>query len=132
MKVLVIILCGLAFLASIAMTIYLLNAPLYQHVETVLTENGEETIQSTATLVEVNGTRAVFQLLVVTLASGMPLFVALRRSTLQRLLTWVSALLLMAYSIAGSFTIGLAFMPSAILLLIAAIATLFIRTDVDY
>jgi hypothetical protein len=121
------ILSGLAFLAAIAATIYLLNAPLYQHVKTVHTESGEQTIQGTATLVEVNGTWVINQLLLVTLVSGVPLFVALRRSTLHRLVTWVSALLLMAYSIAGSFTIGLAFMPSAILLLMAAIATLFIR-----
>lgn len=132
MRTLATILSGLAFLASIAATIYLLNAPLYQHVTTVLTESGEETIQGTATLVEVNGTWVVIQLLGVTLVSGVPLFVALRRSALQRQVTWVSALLLMAYSIAGSFTIGLAFMPSAILLLITAIATLFIRKGADH
>lgn len=131
MRTLATILSGLAFLASITATIYLLNAPLYQQVETVLTASGEETIQTTATLVEVNGTWVVYQLCAVTLVSGIPLFVALRRSASQRLVTWVSALLLMAYSIAGSFTIGLAFMPSAILLLIAAIATLFIRKGAD-
>ena len=132
MRTLATILSGLAFLASIAATIYLLNAPLYQTIETVHTESGEETIQGTATLVEANGTWVVNQLVGVTLASGVPLFVALRRFALQRLVTWVSALLLLAYSIAGSFTIGLAFMPSAILLLIAAMATLFIRKDADH
>jgi hypothetical protein len=81
--------------------------------------------------VEVNGTAVVIQLLVVTLVSGLPLYAAVRRSAFQRLVTWVSALLLMAYSIAGSFTIGLAFLPSAILLLFAAIATLFIRKGAD-
>jgi hypothetical protein len=128
LRTLATILSGLAYFASIAVTFYLLNAPLYQHV----TESVEQTIQGTATLVEVNGTWVVNQLFGVTLASGVPLFFALRRSALQRLVTWVSALLLMAYSIAGSFTIGLAFMPSAILLLIAAIATLFIRKGADH
>lgn len=132
MRTLATILSGLAFLASIVMTIYLLNAPLYQHVKIVHSESGEETIQGTATLVEANGTWVVNQLVGVTLVSGVPFFVALRRSALQRLVTWVSALLLMAYSIAGSFSIGLAFMPSAILLLIAAIATLFIRKGADH
>ena len=133
MRTLATILSGLAFLASIAAAIYLLNAPLYQYVRIVPTESGEETIQGTATLVEVNGTWVVNQLFAVTLASGVPLFVMLlRRSTLQRLVTWVTALLLLAYSIAGSFTIGLAFLPSAILLLIAAIATLFIRKGDDH
>ena len=132
MRTLATILSGLAFLACIAATIYLLNAPLYQHIETVHTESGEQTIQGTATLAEVNGTWVIYQLVGVTLVSGVPLFVALRRSAIQRLVTWVCALLLMAYSIAGSFTIGLAFMPGAILLLFAAIATLFIRKGVDH
>jgi hypothetical protein len=132
MRTLATILSGLAFLASIAATIYLLNAPLYQYVRVIDTARDGETIRGTATLVEVNGTRVVIQLVVVTLVSGVPLFVALRQSALQRQVTWVSALLLMAYSIAGSFTIGLAFMPSAILLLIAAIATPFIRKSADH
>ena len=129
MRTLVIILCGLAFLLSIAATIYLLNAPLYQ---TVHIENGGQPIQGTATLVEANGTWVVNQLVGVTLVSGVPLFVAFLRPALQHLVTWVSALLLMAYSIAGSMTIGLAFMPSAILLLIAATVTLFIRKGADH
>jgi hypothetical protein len=128
MRTLATILSGLAFLTAIAATIYLLNAPLYQHV----TESGGETIQGIATLVEVNGAWVINQLVLVTLVSGVPLFIALRRSAYQRLVTWVCALLLMAYSIAGSFTIGLAFMPSAILLFIAAIATLFIRKGADH
>jgi hypothetical protein len=127
MRALATILSGLAFLAVVAATVYLLTAPLYQHVTTAITENGEETVQSTATLVEVNGTWVVFALIGVTLVSGLPLLAALRRSASQRLVTWACTLLLLAYSIAGSFTIGLFFMPGAVLLLLAAIATLFIR-----
>lgn len=129
MRILAVILSGLAFSIAIAMTVYLLNAPVYQSETTVLTEGGEETIRDTATLLEVNGARVVVQLLGVTLVSGMGFLVALRRSAWQRLVTWASALLLMAYSILGSMTIGLAFMPSAVLLLLAAICTLFIRRD---
>jgi len=125
------ILSGLAFLTSIAAFIYLLYAPFYQYVRVIDTPGDGETIRGTATLVEVNGTWVVILLAVATLVSGLPLFVALWWSALQRLVTWLSALLLMAYSIAGSFTIGLAFAPSAILLLIAAIATLFIHKGVD-
>ena len=55
MRTLESILSALAFLACIAVTIYLLTAPLYTHVETVHTESGEQTIQGIATLVEVNG-----------------------------------------------------------------------------
>jgi hypothetical protein len=129
MRSLAMILSGLAFFISVVATIYLLNAPLYQYVS-VTTGDGQ-TIRGTETLVEANGTWVINQLVVVTLVSGVPLFVGLRRSALQRIVTWVCALLLLAYSIAGSFSIGLAFMPSAILLLIAAIATLFIRKGAD-
>ena len=131
MRTLSTILCGLAFLAAIGATIYLLNVPLYQYEKTVLTESGEQTIQGTVTLVEVNGTWVIYQLLAVTLISGVPLFAALRQPAHQSLVTWVCALLVLAYSIAGSFTIGLAYMPSAILLLITAAATLFIRKSAD-
>jgi len=115
------ILSGLAFFASIVATVFLLNAPLYSGMETSCTESGCETIQVTKTLVEANGRWVIYQLAVVDFISGVPLLVALRRSASQRLATWVSALLLLAYSIAGGLSIGLAFMPAAILLLIAAI-----------
>ena len=132
MRTLATILSGLAFLLSVAATIYLLIAPFYQHIETVYTQSGTQYVKGTATLVEVNGARVAIQLIVVTVVSGLPLLVALRRSAFQRPVTWVSALPLMAYSIAGSMTIGLAFMPGSFLLLIAAIATLFIRKDADH
>lgn len=127
MRKLVIFLCGAAFLAATVMAVYLPFAPLYQYEEVTLTESGSETVQGTATLLEVNGSRVVIQLVALSLISGLPLLAALRRSRHQRPLTWLSALLLLAYSIAGGFTIGFAFMPSAILLVAAAIATFFIR-----
>jgi hypothetical protein len=123
------ILCGLALFASVAATIYLLITPQYQFEETVVTESGYDTIQGMKTLVEVNGTWVAYLLVGVTLASSVPLFVALTRTSSQRLVTWVFALLLMAFSIVGGLSIGLLFMPSAILLLTAAIVTLFIRKD---
>lgn len=127
MRKLAIILSGLALFMSAAVTVYLLITPQYQFEETVVTENGYDTIQGTKTLVEVNGTRAVYLLIGVTLASGVPLLVALTRPSSQRLATWLFALLLLTFSILGSLSIGIAFMPSAILLLIAAIITIFIR-----
>jgi hypothetical protein len=128
---LVTFLCGVAFLASAAMALFLPFAPLYQYEEITLTESGRETVQGTATLLEVNGSRVLIQLVAVSMISGLPLLAALRRSARQRILTWLAALLLLAYSIAGGLTIGLAFMPSAILLLVAAMVTLFIRKSHD-
>jgi len=132
MKTIATVLSGLALLISIAATIFLLNAPSYWGIETTCTESGCETIQTTKTLAEANGRWVVNQLALVTLVSGAPLFaVVFRRLTLQRWVTWVSALLLLAYSIAGSLTIGLAFMPTALLLLIVGIITLFIHKDAE-
>ncbi|HKI54304.1 MAG TPA: hypothetical protein VJ987_09275 [Anaerolineales bacterium] len=131
MRRLATILNGLALLISIAATIYLLNAPLYHGSETSCIGNECETIETTQTLVEANGLRVVYQLIVVTLVSSLPFLAAFARPAAQRLVTWGSALLLLAYSIAGAFTVGLAFMPSALLLVIAAIFTSFIRKDTD-
>lgn len=129
MKTLAMILSGLALVASAAATIYLFFAPFYQGIITVQTESGVQTIQVTKTVVQVNGSRAIILLVGATLISSVPFLVAFARPSLQRLVTGVCALLLLAFSIAGSLTIGLAFMPSAILLLVAGIVSLFIRKD---
>ena len=131
MRLLAIILSGLALLIAVALTIRLLNAPLYRGFESHCTDSGCEMVETTKTLVEANGIWVINQLILANLVTGVPLFVALRQSASQPLVTWVSALLVSAYSIAGSMTIGLAYMPSAILLLITAIVTLFIRKDAD-
>ena len=131
MRILAVIFTGLALLLSIAATIYLSNAPLYMGFKTHCTDSGCETIEATKTLTEANGPGAVIQLITVTLFSGVPLLYTLRKSTSQLLVTWVTTLLLFVYSIAGSMTVGLFFMPSAFLLLIAAIISLFIRRYID-
>ena len=127
MKITAAVLSGLALLLSVAATFYLLDAPLYQGTETSCTESGCETIETTKTLVEANGRWVVNLLIGVTLVSGAPLFVLVfRRLTLQRWITWISALLLLVFSVAGALTIGMAFMPSALLLLVAGVLTLLI------
>jgi len=115
----------LALLSAAAATISLLNVPYYNVTETVQTESGYDSVQVTKTLVSVNGRRVVYLLIMVTLASGVPFIVALMKPSLQRMVTWIFALLLLVFSIAGSFTIGLFFMPSVILLIFAGIVTLF-------
>jgi hypothetical protein len=126
------ILSGLALLASIAVSIYLLNIPLYQGIETHCDQSGCTTIHTTKTLVEENGSWAIILLTLVTLASGVPFVVSLTLPRAQRPVTWVFALLILAFSILGSLTIGLAYLPSAILLFIAAVLTLFIRKGPDH
>lgn len=131
MRTLTAIFSGLALILSIIATTLLSTSPLYQGYEKHCTDSGCETIESTKTLAEANGPGAVIQLVVVTLFSGAPLLYTLRKSTSQSLVTWVTTLLLFAYSIAGSMTVGLFFVPSTFLLLIAAVISLFIRRDVD-
>ena len=132
------ILSGLALLISVLGTISLLNASVYESTESHcigicgVNDNCTETCETTqirTTLVEENGLGVLVLPITATLVSGIPFIVVLRRSALQRLLTWVSALLFLAYSIAARFTIGYIFIPSAILLLIVAFLTLFIRKE---
>jgi len=130
MRILATVLSGLAFLISIATTISLLNAPLYRGFETSCTESGCETIETSQTLVEMNGSGVVYQLIVVILISSLPFLAAFARPAVQCPITWGAALIVLTYSIIGSLSIGLAFMPSAILLLIAGILTLFIHKDI--
>ena len=132
LRTLAAIISGLALLASLAATSYLLNAPLYQGIETHCTESGCETIQTTKTLVEANGSWVIILLVLITLVSGAPVVVSLALPRLRRLVTWVSALLLLAFTILGSLTIGLAYLPSTLLLFIAAVLTLFIREDTGH
>jgi hypothetical protein len=130
LRKLALILSALALLLSAAATIYLLSAPLYRGFTTQHTESGSVTIETTKTLVEANGWWVAYLLAGMTLASGIPLLAALALPSSQRLVTWVFGLILMAFSILGSLTVGLAYMPSAILLLTAAIVTLFIRRNI--
>jgi hypothetical protein len=132
------ILSGLAFLLFVAGTMYLLNATVYEssgaHCTVFCDANGQctencETTQFRKTLIEENGLGVLVLPIAVTLISAVPLFFALRRSASQRLATWISALFLLAYSIAARFTIGYIFIPGTILLLIVAVVTLFIREE---
>lgn len=79
MKAVAAILCALALILSIVATVSLLNASLYRGIETSCTENGWETVETTQTLVEMNGSWVVYQLGVVILISGLPLFALMFR-----------------------------------------------------
>jgi hypothetical protein len=66
---------------------------------------------------------------VVTLTTGVPFAAMLAFPGAQRAITWIVALLLIGFSVLAGFTIGLFFLPSGLLLLLAAILTLFIRNE---
>jgi len=120
------ILSALALLTSAAATILLLSLQVYQGSITTVTESVSATIQTTKTLVEVNGYWAAYLLIGVTLASGIPLLAAIFKPALQPVMTWIFGLILLAFSIAGSLSIGGAYLPGALLLVAAALLTRFI------
>lgn len=128
MRRLATVLSGTSFLGAWVSTVYLLTVPVYQGIQTSSgTESGRVVSQQvTQTLLEATGPWVIGILGSVALLSGVLLLTALRTPWLQRSATWVTALLLLAFSIVTGFSVGSAFLPSAMLLLLSAVATLFI------
>jgi hypothetical protein len=130
-------LSAMACIGAVAASAYLLTMPAYEGLVTSTSSAvrgdsgsvaiGGDVVRFTRTLAEENGLRIWVILLVVTLIATLPLAVALIRPTAQRTTTWIAALLLSAFSVLAGFSIGLFFMPSALILLAAAVATLFVR-----
>ena len=120
-----------AFLLASAATIYLLTAANYEDVSTgaVLMGGGTEPVRVTRSFVATNGSWVIGLLLCVTVLAGVPLGIALASPKNQQAATWSTALLLLGFSIISGFSVGLLFLPSAALLLGAAIVTVFIKAD---
>lgn len=118
-----------AFLVACAATIYLLTAATYEGVSTgaVLTGGGAEPTRVTRSFVSTNGSWVIGLLLGVTLLAGVPLGIALASPRNQQAATWSAALLLLGFSMISGFSVGLLFLPSAALLLVAAIVTVFVK-----
>lgn len=114
---------ALAFVWACAATVYLLNAAGYEGYSTtsVLTGGGAEPRRVTASLVAANGPWVVGLLGSVSLLAGVPLGVALTHPAGQRATTWTVALVLVAFSLVSAFSVGLFYMPSAILLVVSAL-----------
>ena len=123
-------LSAVAFLGACAATIYLLTAANYEGVSTgaVLSGGSTEPIRVTRSFVSVNGFGVIGLLLGVTLVAGVPLGIALAWPRNQQAATWSTALLLLGFSIISGFWVGLLFLPSAAVLLGAAIVTVFFRS----
>ena len=101
----------LALAAAIAATIWCLLAPLYT------VKSSESPIEGHATLLEVNGARAIPALALPVLLAGIPVLFP------KRGLCGAAALMLLAFSILGGFSVGLFYLPSAALLLTAFLLT---------
>ena len=130
MRRLSLLLDAAAFLAAIAMTARLLMVPVYAGMATsTSTSGGAATpVEVGRSLVAVNGGWVVVVLVGVTLLAGIPLILSLIAPAAQRGATWSAALLLTGFCFVAGFSVGTSFRLSALLLLLSAVLTLFMRS----
>lgn len=100
-------------------TVLLLRAPLYGSSASTATSDGRLTARTdSATLFDVNGWNAIVPLLIPVLIAGLPLLAPSRRPAV--LGRSMSAFILLAFVVLGAMTVGLFYLPSALLMTIAA------------
>jgi len=122
---------ALAFLWTAAATVYLLTETRYDGIGTGATmfESGVEAHRVTVPLLSANGLWIVFVLGAVTLLSGLPVGVALAYPSSQRTATWSVAVLLLGFAVVTLSSVGLFYVPSALLMVGSAAVTAFVRGD---
>ena len=108
--------------------LYMVFGPVYQGVSVDPSLPGEphgQATRYTETLVEANGPWVLWLLLIPVLLSGLPL-VSIRFThpgqARRRVLLWTPAVVLLAFCAVGIASIGMLYLPTALALLIAAIA----------
>ena len=105
---------------------WLAFGPVYQGVSATLPgESAGEATRSTATLIEVNGLYVVPLLLVPVLLSGIAVWAVRDTGSGRRgrmILLWVLAVVLLGLCAISILSIGMLYLPTALALLIAAIA----------
>ena len=123
----IIISTGIAHFLAWAVMLWLALGPVYQGIsETLVTPGGvaSEPTRYTATLIEVNGLRVLPMLLFPVFLTALSLWTVLttdlRRAWATKGLLWASAALLLLLCLVGIMSIGLFYLPAAILLLFSA------------
>lgn len=113
---------ALAFLWSCSATVYLLVASAYEGVNRTSALTGSEAVvgQIDVSLASPAGVWVVGLLVVVTLVAGLPFGVASTYPEGHPAVTWTVALLLFGFSIMSGVTVGLMYLPAAVVLLAAA------------
>ncbi len=107
--------------------IWLAFGPIYQGTSVVPVGPGEtpnEPTRTSASLIEVNGWQVLPILLAPDALTGLALLTVLFTHTGQarrKTLLWLLTALLLVFYILGSFTIGIFYLPSALVLLLTAI-----------
>ena len=126
----VVISTGIAHALTWGVALFLVVGPVYQGVsKTAVTPAGvaSESSRVTATLIEVNGWSVLPLLLVPVVLTALALMAVLTtrvRLAMRRVLSWVSAVLLLGFCAVGIFSIGLFYVPAAIALVVSAVKSL--------
>jgi hypothetical protein len=133
MRRLALTLDALAFLWACAATVYLVLAAGHQGVSTIsaLTASDVEAQRVTVSLVSAEGVWVVGLLLGVTLLAGLPLGVGLALPVARPTTTWTAGLLLLGFAIVSGFSLGLFYLPSAVLLVVAGVVSTSIESDIS-
>ena len=88
-------------------------------------EPGGEVIRSSATAIEVNGLHVILLLLVPILLTAITLLgLRLQQTTMRKILLWSPAVVLLGFCFVAIASIGMFYPPTALALLVAAIADL--------
>ena len=101
--------------------------PIYQGVSVTTMTSGDiasESTRVTATLIEVNGLRALLLLAVPILLTALALSSVLLTDAGQarrKVSLWVPAVMLLGFCAVGIFSIGLFYLPAALALVISAV-----------
>jgi len=95
-------------------------------------EAPKELTELRASFIEVNGLRGLLMLLIPVLITLAGLLISWQtgyHNTFRRIIQWMLVALLLLFCIAGAFSIGIFYLPSALTLLVAAIFNLRNKSD---
>ena len=107
--------------------LFLVIGPVYQGTSVTAVASGEipnEPTKTTATLIQVNGWGVLPILLVPVVLTGLALLTVLKTDagqTRRKMRVWVLAVVLLVFCLLGSFSIGIFYLPSALLLVLSGI-----------
>lgn len=116
-----ILLFGLAFSWAVAGSVRLITSARYAHIVTGTGSAADAAVgQLSVSLTSVNGAWLAGLIALVTIGFGLPLGTALAYPDGQRPMGWTIGLLGLVFSILSGFSIGLTYLPSALLILFGA------------
>ena len=108
--------------------VWLAFRPTYEGASVTATlpgEPGGEVIRSSATAIEVNGLHVILLLLVPIFLTAITLLgLRLQQTTMRKILLWSPAVVLLGFCFVAIASIGMFYLPTALALLVAAIADL--------